>query len=131
MAGRSSYRCLTRTSRIIDPCFAAKPRGPFYCPSNPMLLEVIEITAKSPAAVTPIEPAERSWAVELADGQVCIAVNAAIGTRGPLQCLSTTPGPLEDCRVPVQASPYWMAACQAGGGQTSPFRTHKVLKVWT
>ena len=97
VAGRSSYRCLTRTSRIIDPCFAAQPRGPFYCPSNPMLPEVIEITVKSPAAVTAIEPAERAWAVELADEQVCIAVNAAIGTRGPLQCLLTTPVPLVDC----------------------------------
>ena len=131
MAGRSSDRCFTRTSRIIDPCFAAQPRGPFYCPSNPMLPEVIEITVQSPAAVTPIETAERSWAVQLAGGQVCIAVNAAIGRRGPLQCLSTTPGPLEDCRDPVQGSPYWTAACQERSGQTSPFRTYRVVKVWT
>ena len=131
VAGGSSYRCLTRASRIIDPCFAALPRGPFYCPSNPMLPEVVEITVQSPAAVTTIEPAERSWAVELEDRQVCIAVNAAIGTRGPLQCLSTTPGHLEDCRVAVRASPYWTAACQARGAQTSPLRAYKVLEAWT
>lgn len=130
VAGRSSYRCLTTTSRIIDPCFAARLRGPFYCPTNPALPGVVEITVRSPAAVTPIEPAERSWAIELVDGQVCVAVIAAIGTRGPFTCLPTTPGSLEDCRAPVVHNPYWTAACQARGPQTAPFRTYRVLKVW-
>jgi hypothetical protein len=131
VAGSSSFRCLTTTSRIIDPCFAARLRGPFYCPTDPALPHVVEVTVQSPAAVTPIEPAARPWAIELADRQVCVAVNAAIGTRGPFTCRPTPPGPLEDCRAPVVHSLYWIARCQRRGSQTAPFRTYRVLKVWT
>ena len=124
VAGRSSYRCLTTTSRIVDPCFAARLRGPFYCPTNPALPDVVAITVRSPAAVTPIEPLERPWAIELTDRQVCVGVVAAVGTgRGPFACLATVPGPVEDCRVPVEHTPYWTATCQARGPQTAPFRT--------
>ena len=131
VAGSSSFRCLTTSSRIIDLCFAARLRGPFYCPTDPTLPGVVEVTVQSPAAVTPIEPAERSWAIQLVDGQVCVAVIAAIGTRGPFTCRPTPPGPLEDCRAPVVHSLYWIARCQRRGSQTAPFRTYRVLKVWT
>jgi hypothetical protein len=133
VAGRSSYNCLTTTSRIIDPCFAARLRGPFYCSTNPAVPDVIEVTVRSPAGVTRTEPVERSWAIELEDHQVCIAVVAAIGTRGPFTCIAIakTPGPVEDCRAPVDVTPYWIAACQARGPQTAPFKTYRVLKVWT
>ena len=131
VAGSSSYRCLTTSSRIIDPCFAARLRGPFYCPTDPALPGVVEVTVQSPAAVTRIEPAARPWAIELADRQVCIAVMAAIGARGAFTCRPTTPGPLEDCRAPVVHSPYWSAPCQARGPQSAPFRTYRVLEVWS
>ncbi len=131
VAGRSSYRCLTTTSRIMDPCFAAKARGPFYCPTDPALPHVVEITVRRPAQATGFGPVERLWAIQLTNRQVCIAVIAAIGTRGPLTCLRRSPGQLEDCRLPIENTPYWTAACQVRGPQAAPFKTYRVLKVWT
>jgi ABC-type transport system involved in cytochrome c biogenesis ATPase subunit len=102
----------------MDPRFAAEPRGPFSCPSNPVLPLVVETTVRRPGPVIPIEPAVRPWATELSYRQVCIDVNAAAGARGPAQCLTATSGHLDDCRAPVPGHPYWTAACGARGGQT-------------
>lgn len=133
VAGRSSYRCITTSSRIVDPCFAAHPSGPFYCPTDVVGPDVVEINVRMRAATTSMEPAERRWAVELANGQVCIMVNAAWGGLGPLTCARTAktrPGPVADCRVPVKGSSWWSASCQTKLSPSVPFTTYKAKRVW-
>ena len=57
-AGRPSYRCLSTTSRIMDRCFAARRRGPFYCPTNLALPDVVGIKCL-PTTPGPLRTAER------------------------------------------------------------------------
>jgi hypothetical protein len=133
VAGRASYRCLTASSRIEDPCFAATPSGPFYCPVDVVGPNVVEISVRAPAAVTTIEAAHLLWAVELANGQVCIAVNAAWGGLGPLTCSRTRrarPGPLADCRLPVPGSRWWTDSCQAAMSPHVAFKPYRAVEVW-
>lgn len=128
-----SYRCFASAgSGIYDPCFAG-PDGasaPLVCPGDPVTDDVTEFTAtelQGPGATS-----TRPWAVELADGTVCVFVNAAWGGLGPYDCQvydsSASPA---DCRVPVAAAPWWTAACQVQKTDASPFTAYRVTTAWT
>lgn len=133
VAGGTTYRCLTTTSQIIDPCFAVHSRGPFFCPTDPLVPAVDEITVHTAADVTPIEPSRMVWAVELMDGQICTRVNAAWGGLGPFSCrhsVKSAPREVADCRVPVRAVPWWSVSCQHSMNGVSPFRGYEAKMVW-
>jgi hypothetical protein len=131
VAGNSSYRCFAGND-IYDPCFArpGATSGPLLCPSDPAGDTVVELTTSDLPAPLQGAPDTRPWAVQLADGQVCVLVNAAWGGLGPLGCGSTTPGPVADCHIPVTGSPFWTAACQDQTTDASPFTTNRVDTVW-
>ena len=133
VAGAPSYRCFTTTSRVLDPCFAVAgaTSGPLLCPTDPAAGDVVELSATTlPAATGAASP--RPWAVELADGQTCIMVNAAWGGLGPFGCQgSSSSGSIADCHTPVPGSPWWTAACQATESSSSPFVSMRVLTVWS
>lgn len=132
VAGRSSYRCLTRSSEIVDPCFAGRQRGPFYCPINLVSPDLIEIKVINQAQLTSNEPMEPLWAAELSNGQVCKKINAAWGGLGPMTCATrkTAPRRVADCRVPLANSPWWVASCQTRQTSSVPFTTYRVVRVW-
>jgi hypothetical protein len=133
VAGEASFRCFT-ASEIYDPCFArpGATSGPLLCPSDPAGDQVVELTGLSLPTPAPHQGISdtRPWAIQLADGQVCILVNAAWGGLGPFGCGSTPPGPVADCHAPVSGSPLWTAACQDQENATSPFTTDRVDTVW-
>lgn len=131
VAGNSSYRCFSG-SNIYDPCFA-KPgatSGPVVCPANPSTPDVIQLNAGSLPPPLPGPPQQRAWAIQLADDQVCIQVNAAWGGLGPFRCQPSPPGPLADCHVPNQIDPQWKAECQTQLNASSPFTTYRVVTAW-
>ena len=136
VAGNSSYRCFVRISgnNIYDPCFAP-PRGtsgPLLCPSaSPADPNVVRIDVGSLPAALQGAAEERPWAVRLANGQVCVLVNAAWGGLGPFSCQSAAPGSLADCHVPVQAAPWWTIPCQSQESASSPFTNYHVDTVWS
>jgi hypothetical protein len=74
-------------------------------------------------------PASRPWAVRLAGGQICVLVDAAWGGLGPFGC--QPPGPLADCHMPAEGSPWWTVACQGQETESSPFADYRVETVWT
>lgn len=131
IAGQGSYRCFTTPSPhiIFDPCFAApgQSSGPVVCPIGDSLSDVVKITVATLPAVTTLHPAERPWRIELSNGQVCKLLNAALGGAGPFFC--DTPGPIDDCRTPVEATPTWSVACQPA--RTTTFVTYPVEEVWS
>lgn len=133
VAGNGSFRCFSGNG-IYDPCFArpGATNGPLLCPSDPAGDQVVELTGLSLPAPAPGQGASntRPWAFQLADGQVCVQVNAAWGGLGPFGCGSTPPGPLSDCHVPVTGSPFWTAACQDQETDASPFTTNQIETVW-
>ncbi|MHB1505056.1 MAG: hypothetical protein ACYCTL_13810 [Acidimicrobiales bacterium] len=134
VAGNSSYRCFAQPSgRIYDPCFA-RPNatsGPLLCPEDPANPQVVQFDLSSLPAGLEGAPEQRPWAVELSNGEVCVMINAAWGGIGPFGCLSTTPGLLADCHIPVQGTPWWTAACQLQETPNSPFKTYQVQVIWT
>jgi len=135
VAGTTSYRCFAQPhSNIYDPCFAPAHAtgGPLECVADPAEAEAVEFDTgalpEPPAGAPPTRP----WAMELANGQVCILVAAAWGALGPFSCppLGAT-GSVADCHVPQQAVPWWSAACQAQQSEASAFAPVRVDKVWT
>ncbi len=134
VAGNSSYRCFAQPSgRIYDPCFA-RPHatsGPLLCPEDPANPQVVQFNLSSLPPGLEGAPEQRPWAVELSNGEVCVMINAAWGGLGPFGCLSTTPGLLADCHIPVQGTPWWTAACQLQETPKSPFKTYQVQVIWT
>ncbi|MCK4175923.1 hypothetical protein [Aciditerrimonas ferrireducens] len=144
VAGGDSYRCFTGRvspggpSFVFDPCFAAPgPGSPrvLLCPTNPVRDTAIELEASTLPPPT-AEPA-RVWAMELADQQACVFVNAAWGGLGPFSC---SPPPsaasggsgttVADCHPPEGGIPWWQADCQAQEQEGSPFSAVRVLSVW-
>jgi hypothetical protein len=127
--GRFYYRC-----PAIQPCFAG-PLGtsaPLVCPAgqDPTTGDVILWTATSLGPSSPPATSKRPWAMQLSNGVVCSLVPAAWGGLGPFQCDvvgSKTPA---DCRIPVQAVPYWTAKCQDEITDASPFSNWTVARVW-
>jgi hypothetical protein len=130
VAGNSSYRCFSG-SNIYDPCFArpGATSGPVLCPANPATAAVTQLNTGSLPA-SPAGAQQRPWAIQLANGQVCIQVNAAWGGLGPLGCQPSPPGPLADCHTPTQASPWWSADCQTQPASSSPFTAYRVTTAW-
>jgi hypothetical protein len=132
VAGNSSYRCFSGNG-IYDPCFA-RPKaktGPLLCTFDPAGPKVVRMEVGQLPAHLAGAPETRPWAMQLADGQICIFVDAAWGGLGPFGCQTITRGPLADCHVPVKATPWWKAACQAKQTDSSPFTGVRVAKVWT
>jgi hypothetical protein len=135
VAGTSSYRCFAQPdSAIYDPCFAPPgvTSGAVECIADPAAPEVVEFDAGALPHAPPGAPATRPWAMQLANGQVCILVAAAWGGLGPFAC--PTPGAtnsVADCHVPQQAAPWWSSACQAQERATSAFSAARVVRVWT
>jgi hypothetical protein len=68
--------------------------------------------------------------MQLSNGEVCVLIDAAWGGLGPFSCQSMTSSPPADCHVPMQAAPWWTAACQSQETNTSPFTTYRVDTVW-
>jgi hypothetical protein len=135
VAGTTSYRCFAQPgSAIYDPCFAPPgvTSGTIECIADPAAPEVVEFDAGALPQAPPGAPATRPWAMQLANGQVCILVAAAWGGLGPFAC--PTPGAtrsVADCRLPQPATPWWSTACQAQESATSAFSPARVVKVWT
>ncbi|MGH9054968.1 MAG: hypothetical protein ACRDYY_03765 [Acidimicrobiales bacterium] len=131
VAGNSSYRCFAG-SDIYDPCFArpGATSGPLVCPANPAAPDVVEFNTGSLPAALSGALQQRPWAIQLANGQVCIQVNAAWGGLGPFGSQPAPPGPLADCHVPDQAIPWWTAACQEQLKDSSPFIAYRVVTAW-
>jgi hypothetical protein len=135
VAGSSSYRCFAQPgSAIYDPCFAppGATSGAVECVADPVAPEVVELHAGALPQGPPGAPATRPWAMQLANGQVCILVAAAWGGLGPFAC--PTPGATgsaADCHIPRPADPWWSTACQAQESATSAFSADRVVKVWT
>ena len=135
VAGATSYRCFAQPqAAIYDPCFAP-PRatsGPLECFADPSAPDAVEFDTGQLPAAPEGAPATRPWAMELANGQVCVLVAAAWGGLGPFACpTAAATGPVADCHVPQQAAPWWSAACQSQQEDSSPFGAHRVEKVWT
>jgi len=132
VAGNSSFRCFAGNA-IYDPCFAPRgaTSGPLLCPLNPVKPDMVRLDTG--ALPTPLSgaPADRPWALELSNGQVCMLVNAAWGGLGPFQCPATTPGPLVDCHSPQSGSRWWTAACQDHLSNSSPFAKQRVTTIWS
>lgn len=136
-AGQASYRCFTTSQPvyIYDPCYPAPgaTTGPVVCPTAGPGPDVVEVSMGSLPPVTTAGPAQRLWAFELANGQICTLVAAAWGGLGPFACAHTAapPGPLADCHAPVEQAPTWSAACQTQATTAAPFATYPVEKAWT
>lgn len=134
VAGNSSYRCFAQPpAGIFDPCFASPgtTSGPLLCPSaNPASPDVVQFDVGSLPSALPGVPEERPWAMQLSNGEVCVLIDAAWGGLGPFSCQSMTSSPPADCHVPMQAAPWWTAACQSQETNTSPFTTYRVATVW-
>jgi len=135
VAGMTSYRCFAQPhSTIYDPCFAPPhaTSGAIECIADPSTPEAVEFDTGALPAAPPGAPATRPWAVQLANGQVCLLVAAAWGGLGPFAC--PTPGAtssVADCHVPQPATPWWSTACQAQESAASAFSLVRVVKVWT
>jgi hypothetical protein len=131
VAGNSSYRCFSGNG-IYDPCFAAPgaTSGPLLCPSDPASPDVVELTMSALPPPVAGAPEQRAWAVQLADGQVCVLIDAAWGGLGPLGCGPTPPGPVADCREPVMGPASWTTTCQDQDTDASPFTAATVVIVW-
>jgi hypothetical protein len=138
VAGNSSFRCFAQRAGssdviIYDPCFArpGEDTGPLLCTTDPATDDVVQLTTTgSLPGPTTGAPQERPWAIELANGQVCIQVNAAWGGLGPFGCQTSAPrGSAADCHVPEQSTSWWTVACQKQ--QSSPFVTYRVDTAWT
>lgn len=129
VAGNSSYRCFSQQSAIYDPCFArpGATSGPLICPTDPSTPDVVEFNTGSLPPGYAGAPDSRPWAIQLANGQVCVQINAAWGGLGPLQC---QPGPVADCHLPDQSTPLWTAVCQAQLTASSPFVNYRIDTAW-
>jgi hypothetical protein len=132
VAGNSSFRCFSTQSIIYDPCFAppGATSGPLVCPTNPATADVIEFSTGSLPAPLSGTPQQRPWAIQLADGQVCIQINAAWGGLGPFGCQTSPAGPLADCHVPSPGTPWWTAECQTQLTASSPYTIYRVVNAW-
>lgn len=133
VAGADSYRCFAHPSgEIFDPCFSP-PRassGPLLCVPAPNVTDVVAFDAGALAAASPRAPL-RLWAMELADGQVCVLVDAAWSGLGPFACPAPTArGSFADCHPPVRGASAWSAACQNAETASSPFTTVLVHRAW-
>ena len=129
-----TYRCFSEgpTGSIYDPCFAG-PGGttqPLVCPSDPTTGDVVQLAAASVTSEPPVGTT-RPWAMQLANGRLCLFVSAAWGGLGPYGCRSAnTAAQPADCRPPVEAQPEWTTTCQDDMTNASPFTTTRVVKVW-
>ena len=135
VAGNSSYRCFTTQlvdhRNIFDPCFA-RPQaatGPVLCPINPANPHVVEIDVSTLGSPDNGAAKSRIWAIQLAGGQVCIAVNAAWAGLGPFSCSPSNPGQVPNCHTPQPDMPWWFAQCEEKNG--GPFTAQRVVKVWS
>jgi len=135
VAGARSYRCFGQPSgAIYDPCFAP-PRatdGPLLCVPTPSTDDVVAFDIGPLPAPAAGEPATRLWAMQLANGQVCVLVDAAWSGLGPFACPSPAPShSVADCHAPVQVPGGWSASCQAAESPSSPFTTERLVTMWT
>ncbi len=132
VAGNSSYRCFAGND-IYDPCFArpGASNGPLLCTSNPARSEVVQLDVGTLPEPLGGVPEERSWAIQLSNGQICVLVDAAWGGLGPFGCQPAPPATLADCHVPEKASPWWTAGCQDQASDSSPFSSYRVTTVWS
>jgi hypothetical protein len=132
VAGNMSYRCFSG-SGIYDPCFARSgaTSGPVVCSANPTIPDLVQLnTGSLPPPPSGAPSRGYPWAIQLADGQVCVVVDAAWGGLGPFGCQSSPRGPLVDCHFPKQATPWWTAACQEQLSTSNPFTSYKVISAW-
>ena len=128
-----SYRCFGSgtTGGIYDPCFAS-PSGaaePLVCPTNPAVDDVVEFTATSLPSAAPVTTT-RPWAMQLADGQVCLFVSAAWSGLGPYGCRTGTTPIWADCRPPQPSQPWWTTQCQYQQTQDSAFIPNRASRIW-
>jgi len=133
VAGADSYRCFAQPSgEIFDPCFSP-PRatsGPLLCVAAPNVTDIVEFDVGQLPSASPRAPL-RLWAMELADGQVCVLVDAAWSGLGPFACPAPTAGgSFADCHPPVRGAGGWSAPCQEAETTSSPFTTVHVEKAW-
>jgi hypothetical protein len=96
VVGRPEYRCFGQQqvdghTFIWDPCFAG-PDGtaaPLLCPEDgPLSNRLVAFTVTGIDGTAPPATSRTPWAIELADGQVCLFEAAAWGDLGPFGCLS-------------------------------------------
>ena len=133
VAGNSTYRCFAG-NQIYDPCFA-RPKattGPLLCTYNPTRRRLVRMDVSGPLpAPLPGAPQTRPWAMQLADGQVCVLVDAAWGGLGPFSCQASSKRSLVDCHVPTRGNPWWKTACQVKETAQSQFTSDRVVRLWT
>jgi len=134
VAGAGSYRCFAQPSgEIFDPCFSSPrvPAGPLLRVPAPNVTAVVAFDAGAPPAASS-GSLLRLWAMELADGQVCVLLDAAWSGLGPFACPTPTAGgSFADCHPPVRGASGWDAACQENETASSPFTTVLVQKAWS
>jgi hypothetical protein len=140
------------TARASGTCLQDPSPAELICPTDPASGEVVRLTATSvvPGPGTrPSGPGQRPrpatnlapWAIELADGQVCLLVEAAWGGLGPYSCKDGLPsgeGPgsdhprtrVADCHLPDSSQPRWTARCQLKETVTSAFSLVNLGTVW-
>lgn len=133
VAGADSYRCFAQPNgEIFDPCFSP-PRavsGPLLCVPAPNVTDVVQFDVGKLPTASPGLPL-RLWAMQLADGQVCVLVEAAWSGLGPFACPTPTAGgSFADCHAPVRGTGGWSAPCQAAETSSSPFTTVRVQEAW-
>ncbi len=77
-----AYRCMSG-NRILDPCFTSlNPRDPMACSADPWSANAVLLTRSGALpgrtrASEPNYPAGTPWALELANGQRCVALTGA------------------------------------------------------
>ena len=135
VAGATSYRCFAQPdNEVYDPCFAPPhaTQGPLLCVPAPNVTDVVQFDVGALPAPPSGAPASRVWAMQLANGQVCVLVDAAWSGLGPFAC--PTPAPADsqaDCHAPIHGTGGWTAPCQAAETSSSPFTTLGVVTVWS
>lgn len=136
VAGNSSFRCFAQPSAVVyDPCFVPPhaTSGPLLCVADPAVPDAVEFDLGPLPSPASGAPAARPWAMELANGQVCVLVNAAWDGLGPFACPvpGSGPGAEADCHAPEARAPTWRAECQAEESASSAFEVLPVVRVWT
>ncbi|HXZ62626.1 MAG TPA: hypothetical protein VEG62_07785, partial [Acidimicrobiales bacterium] len=89
VAGATSYRCFAQPdNEVYDPCFAPPhaTQGPLLCVPAPNVTDVVQFDVGALPAPPSGAPASRVWAMQLANGQVCVLVDAAWSGLGPFAC---------------------------------------------
>ncbi len=118
-----AYRCTTG-NRILDPCFASlNAKDPLACSSEPWSANAVLLTRqgnlpKRTQASEPNYAAGKPWALELANGQRCVALTGATAPVAGLRMNYGCPdgvvaGPID------RTSPVWRVFYQTSNRSLS------------